>query len=38
MRFHPEEITSVLQKEIESYRSALDVAEVGTIHEVAPKS
>ena len=34
MRFHPEEITSVLQKEIESYRSALDVAEVGTILEV----
>ena len=34
MRFHPEEITSVLKKEIETYRSALDVAEVGTILEV----
>ena len=34
MRFNPEEITSVLRKEIEEYRSALDVAEVGTILEV----
>jgi F-type H+-transporting ATPase subunit alpha len=34
MRFHPEEITSVLKKEIETYRTALDVAEVGTILEV----
>ena len=34
MRFHPEEITAVLKKEIETYRTALDVAEVGTILEV----
>ena len=34
MRFNPEEITSVLRKEIEEYRSDLDVAEVGTILEV----
>ena len=34
MRFNPEEIVSVLRKEIEEYRSALDVAEVGTILEV----
>ncbi len=34
MRFHPEEITSVLRKEIEEFRSQLDVAEVGTILEV----
>src|SRR4029453_8092795 len=34
MRFNPEEITSVLKKEIESYRAELDVAEVGTILEV----
>jgi F-type H+-transporting ATPase subunit alpha len=34
MRFHPEEITSVLRKEIESCRADLDVAETGTILEV----
>jgi F-type H+-transporting ATPase subunit alpha len=34
MRFHPEEITAVLRKEIESFRATLDVAEVGTILEV----
>ncbi|MFO0932788.1 MAG: F0F1 ATP synthase subunit alpha [Planctomycetota bacterium] len=34
MRFNPEEITSVLRKEIEEFRSTLDVAEVGTILEV----
>src|SRR5204862_1492402 len=34
MRFNPEEITSVLKREIESYRAELDVAEVGTILEV----
>ncbi len=34
MRFHPEEITSVLKKEIEEFRSDLDVAEVGTVLEV----
>ncbi len=34
MRFNPEEITSVLRKEIEEFRSDLDVAEVGTILEV----
>src|ERR1051326_7767704 len=34
MRFHPEEITSVLKKEIETFRSTLDVAETGTILEV----
>src|SRR5881409_2411083 len=34
MRFHPEEITSVLKKEIESFRSELDVAEVGSVLEV----
>ena len=34
MRFHPEEITAVIRKEIEAFRSDLDVAEVGTILEV----
>src|SRR5688572_31168368 len=34
MRFQPEEIVSVLKKEIEEFRSELDVAEVGTILEV----
>src|SRR5262245_65498326 len=34
MRIQPEEITAVLRKEIESFRSTLDVAEVGTILEV----
>jgi F-type H+-transporting ATPase subunit alpha len=34
MRFHPEEIAAVLRKEIEEFRSDLDVAEVGTILEV----
>src|SRR5437868_959993 len=34
MRFHPEDITAVLKKEIEAYKTALDVAEVGTILEV----
>jgi len=34
MRFKPEEITSVLRKELEEFRSTADVAEVGTILEV----
>jgi len=34
MRINPEEIASVLRKEIEAYKSELDVAEVGTILEV----
>ncbi|MGQ9589377.1 MAG: F0F1 ATP synthase subunit alpha [Planctomycetota bacterium] len=34
MKIHPEEITSVLKKEIERYRSALEVEEEGTILEV----
>jgi F-type H+-transporting ATPase subunit alpha len=34
MRFQPEEITSVLRKEIETFRSDLDVAEVGSVLEV----
>jgi len=34
MRFKPEEITSVIRKEIEEFRSAVDVAEVGTVIEV----
>jgi len=34
MRINPEEIASVLRKEIESYKTELDVAEVGTILEV----
>jgi F-type H+-transporting ATPase subunit alpha len=34
MRFQPEEIVSVLKKEIEEFRETLDVAEVGTILEV----
>src|SRR5262245_65731943 len=34
MRFNPEEIVSVLKKEIEEFRAELDVAEVGTILEV----
>jgi F-type H+-transporting ATPase subunit alpha len=34
MRFQPEEIVSVLRKEIEQFKETLDVAEVGTILEV----
>ncbi len=34
MRFKPEEITSILRKELEDFRSNVDVAEVGTILEV----
>jgi len=34
MRINPEEIVSVLRKEIEAYKTELDVAEVGTILEV----
>ena len=34
MRFNPEEITSVIRKELESFESKVDVAEVGTILEV----
>jgi F-type H+-transporting ATPase subunit alpha len=34
MRFNPEEIVSVLRKEIEEFRTQLDVAETGTIIEV----
>ena len=34
MRFNPEEITSVIRKELESFESKVDVAEVGTVLEV----
>jgi F-type H+-transporting ATPase subunit alpha len=34
MRFNPEEIVSVLRKEIEEFRTQLDVAETGTVIEV----
>jgi len=34
MRFKPEEITSVLRKELEEFESRVDVAEVGTLLEV----
>ncbi len=34
MRFKAEEITAVLRKELEDFRSTVDVAEVGTILEV----
>ena len=34
MRFNPEEITSVIRKELEEFESEVDVAEVGTIIEV----
>jgi F-type H+-transporting ATPase subunit alpha len=34
MRFNPEEITSILRKELEEFRSTVDVAEVGTVLEV----
>ena len=34
MRFKPEEITSVLRKELEEFQSKVDVAEVGTLLEV----
>jgi F-type H+-transporting ATPase subunit alpha len=34
MRIKPEEMTSVIKKEIESYSSTLDVEEVGTVLEV----
>jgi len=34
MRIKPEEITSVIKKEIENYASTLDVEEVGTVLEV----
>jgi F-type H+-transporting ATPase subunit alpha len=34
MRFNPEEITSILRKELEEFRSEVDVAEVGTVLEV----
>ncbi len=34
MRFNPEEITSVLKKELEEFRTQADVAEVGTLLEV----
>jgi len=34
MRFKPEEITAVLRKELDEFRSTADVAEVGTILEV----
>ena len=34
MRFKPEEITSVLRKELAEFESRVDVAEVGTLLEV----
>ncbi|MCP5042231.1 MAG: F0F1 ATP synthase subunit alpha [bacterium] len=34
MRFNPEEITSVIKKELEEFESKVDVAEVGTVLEV----
>ncbi len=34
MRFKPEEITSVLRKELDEFESRVDVAEVGTLLEV----
>ncbi len=34
MRFKPEEITSVLRKELEEFESRVDVAEVGTLLEI----
>ncbi|MDJ0972936.1 MAG: F0F1 ATP synthase subunit alpha [Planctomycetota bacterium] len=34
MRFNPEEITSVIRKELEEFESKIDIAEVGTILEV----
>ena len=34
MRFNPEEITSVIKKELEEFESQVDVAEVGTVLEV----
>ncbi|MCB9829465.1 MAG: F0F1 ATP synthase subunit alpha [Planctomycetes bacterium] len=34
MRFNPEEITSVIRKELEEFESKVDVAEVGTVLEV----
>jgi F-type H+-transporting ATPase subunit alpha len=34
MRFNPEEITSVIRKELETFDAQVDVAEVGTILEV----
>ena len=34
MRFKPEEITSILRKELEEFRSQVDVTEVGTVLEV----
>jgi F-type H+-transporting ATPase subunit alpha len=34
VRFQPEEITSVIRKELESFDTTVDVAEVGTILEV----
>ena len=33
MRFNPEEITSVIRKELEEFESKVDVAEVGTVLE-----
>ena len=34
MKIRPEEITTVLERELESYEAALDVDEVGTVLEV----
>ncbi len=34
MRFNPEEITSVIRKELEQFESSVDVSEVGTVLEV----
>jgi len=34
MRFNPEEITSVIRAELESFETSIDVAEVGTVLEV----
>jgi F-type H+-transporting ATPase subunit alpha len=34
MRFHPEEITSVIRQELEQFESTVDISEVGTVLEV----
>ena len=35
MKFNADEIASVIQKEIETFESSLDVREVGTVLELA---
>ena len=38
MKIRPEEITSVLERELEKYEAALDVEQVGTVLEVGDGS